>query len=1213
MAKPAPTTVNIDTTDFTCHRYRWLFIVAILFIGILGLLVASASTLVSTDLGTKIALGLVNQHIVGTWEIEDLDLTWSSGQRAEGIRLLAPTGVEAMRIGRLEAPDLSLWSLFRGNRNVGTVQISHAFTRMDETLTALAPTGPIPSTDNRATGDGASGILRGKLEIASSNLSIASTDGSDINIKIESGHIAAMDPCQVTLSMNAEIIQRDRISSSTIDLEIKNLFNSDGNFQLHAIEVDGKGELLDVPVLLIDRLLKKDGLLAELLGEKLDLKVKATGNQNQLNTKVSIHSNNFDVNVQLKGHNGQLAVIKPMTMQLRIDPATWSTLIKRSETFAHTRLVSPVELDGSINKLQIQFTNESVGLAQMAFNAHVSLGDIRIDTGSTHGVLRLIDAQTSIDAQVLGDKVRAVFTGIAEHNTHRLPIELTLTAQHAIHPDHGLNLNGVAISAHAAVTGLPVDHLGELTSDLYGSLCSNTLGANMDTQITAHRHGHNIRFKIANSSAHHQSEFTGTVDATASQLTIHSGQANLAITPDRLENVIKHANRSKSLPDIIQTFSLSAPLHARLGIKGLTAPIRPFKWERIAGTASITLDEIKPVGLLKLKDLSLSQFVVTASTPNLHDRLNLTARTKFAHEDRTGNLQLHTKVIDWTEGGRVIKTDITGNYIPVSLIEQWISEPNQLTWLTGPHIESSSLSFQYAPARHKPLLFNTRIRTASRQMIQLDGHYQNNHGITLDESSHGELEISPQIYTEFANRQDSDSTISTQLKIKEPVTFHVDVKKADIGLTQNNASSQERNWKFNPDQTSFDVTVGLHNTAAFTPKTFRDHDLKVHKLMVQASTTNLRGNMKVDLSGLIDLLDQNTNKIETSLLRSQTNLWNLFDSSGHWNSTGFRAKTNTQLSNTPTAVIDGLLGKDGKVMALLGPIVDIEAKGTFPGNLNLWVKSDTIDLPLPLSIDRNQRITLHNNIRASLSLTEKSTKALLGHLHPIFGDAIASHKPIRLLVKKQPFTIPLKKFRNHLDQLMLDMTLELGTLRMTRKGWLTESIDGVVGVALQLSGSLQQRTAAKNQTYLAHFTPVHMHVEKGRLKISEFWLVSEDLAIGFQGQADLISQQYQSGMGILGASLLTEQPALIEIIDPRNVYDIPMTGKLGERPNITTSDLELAVFGSTAKQQLRRLGKDFQVGFELLGKVFQEDMRRKSNLNWHVPKEGKKLIGKVLK
>ena len=59
--------------------------------------------------------------------------------------------------------------------------------------------------------------------------------------------------------------------------------------------------------------------------------------------------------------------------------------------------------------------------------------------------------------------------------------------------------------------------------------------------------------------------------------------------------------------------------------------------------------------------------------------------------------------------------------------------------------------------------------------------------------------------------------------------------------------------EFNPDQTSFDVTVGLHNTAAVTPKTFRDHDLKVHKLMVHASTSNLRENMKVDLSGLIDI------------------------------------------------------------------------------------------------------------------------------------------------------------------------------------------------------------------------------------------------------------------------------------------------------------------------------------------------------------------------
>ncbi len=1213
MAKPAPTTVNLDTNDSPRHRYRWLFIVAILLIGVLGLLVASASTLVSTDLGTKIALDLMNQHIAGTWKIEDLDLTWSSGQRAEGIRLLAPTGAEAMRIGRLEAPELSLWSLFRGSRNFGTVQISQAFTRIDETLIALAPTERTPSTGNRAIGDGTSGTLRGKLEIASSNLSIASTDGSDVNIKINSGHLEVMDPCQVTLSMNAEITQHDRKSSSAIDLTIKNIFDTDGNLQLHAIEVDGEVELLDVPVLLLDRLLNQDGLLVELLGEQLDLKINAKGNRNQLNTKVSIHSNNFDATGHLTGHNGQLAVTTPMTMQLRIDPATWSTLTKRSEAFAHTRLVSPVELDGSIKDLQIRFTNEAIELAQMAFNAHVSLGDISIDTGSTHGILRLIDSQTSIDAQVLGNEVRAMFTGIAEHDTHRSPIELTLTAQHAIHPDHRLNLNGAAISAHATITGLPVDRLGGLTSDLSESLCTNALGANMDIQFTAQRHGHNIRFKIANSSVHHQSEFVGTVDATTSQLTIHSGQANLAITPDRLEKMIKHANRSKSLPGIIQQFSLSAPLHAKLGIKGLTAPIRPFKWDRIAGTVSITLDKIQPVGLSKLKDLSLSQFVVTANTRHLRDRLNLTASTKFVHEDKAGDLQLHTTAIDWTQAHRVIKTDITGNYVPVRLIEQWIAQPNRLEWLTGQHIESSSLSFRYTPASHNPILFNTRIRTASRQMIQLDGHYQYNHGITLDESSHGELEISPQIYNEFAKRQDLDSTILTQVQLKEPVKFHVDVKKVDIGLIQNNISSPETHWKFDPDQISFDVTVGMHNTVDLTSKAFRSHDLKVHKLTVHASTTNLRGNMNIDLSGLVDHLDQNTNKIETSLLRSQTVLGGLFDSSGHWNSNGFRVKTDTQLSNIPTAVIDGLLGKDGKVMALLGPIVDIEAKGNFPGNLNLRVKSDTIDLPLPLAIDQNQRITLHNDIRASLSLTEKSTKTLLGHLHPIFGDAIASQEPIRLLVKKQPFTVPLKHFRNHLDQLMLDMTLELGTLRMTRKGWLAEFIDGVAGVALQLPGSLQQRAAAKNQTYLAHFTPVHMHAEKGRLKISEFWLVSEDLAIGFQGQADLVSQQYQLGMGILGASLLTEQPALIEIVDPENVYDIPMTGELGERPNITTSDLELALFGSTAKQQLRRLGKEFQVGFELLGKVFQEDMRRKSNLNWHVPKEAKKLIGKVLK
>ena len=346
-----------------------------------------------------------------------------------------------------------------------------------------------------------------------------------------------------------------------------------------------------------------------------------------------------------------------------------------------------------------------------------------------------------------------------------------------------------------------------------------------------------------------------------------------------------------------------------------------------------------------------------------------------------------------------------------------------------------------------------------------------------------------------------------------------------------------------------------------------------------------------------------------------------FDSRGQFSLAGSHVEMSARFSAVPVELIDTLAGLKGRLTASIGATAAFEVEGQIPGHARLLVGNDIVQLPLNVLIHDREggfHVELAEDVKASLMLTKRSSRALFGSVHPIFNDAVESTAPMRLLVRKQPFRLPLGpgEISGHPERIALDAILRIGTLKMDRRGWLTEGLDELTLTASKAVAHVHPEGDAEvARTYLAQFTPIHVTIADGKLSTAEFWVISEDLAIGFQGGSDLVRGDYRIFMGLLGASLIHQEPHLIHFVDPTNVYDIPIEGSVGSDPRIIKDEFALALTGSTAKRLVGIFGNQAQKLFEdyIARPIQQEQRRNLGGLDWHLPPPARDFIVRVLR
>ena len=655
-----------------------------------------------------------------------------------------------------------------------------------------------------------------------------------------------------------------------------------------------------------------------------------------------------------------------------------------------------------------------------------------------------------------------------------------------------------------------------------------------------------------------------------------------------------------------KNLSLNVPAQVNASFTDVALPFDLFSLDEVSGLVVIEVQEIEPAGVPVLKDIALRYLRMELPIASASKSASFAGKAYLSHGRNVAELKASGSISLPFKAKRTVDAVITGKALPLELIEQLIDQPGSLQPLLGEQVDYLEITVRNEAAHPDQWSLGATVRSKDRLNAQLTGVYSPGRSLVVTEGSQVELVVTPQAYASWTLRstnQSQDKQDGHDFNLVEPAQLKLDVRRVQLGFKSKEHGSDA-------DPTGLDFTTAAIDCELLVPKaefTYRlgheKRQLSLRDVKVRLDTAMLQKGVKLKLDGSVQAMDPVTGDRQTSPLRSVTELTNLFDQQGHLSISGLRVRTDTHLANLPMPLIDQFAGMDGKLSAVIGPVAQFVASGNYPGGLSLGLKSDTADILLPLEIDQHRQVTLNDDVHASLMLTEESVIALFGNIHPALRDAVASKEPIRLTIKKNPFNLPLQQLSKNIDELTLDATLEIGTLQMRRRGWLSEGLGDLASFAANIAKLARMTAGHRDQvgTYDAMFTPMRIQVRNGRLKVSEVWMVSQDMAVGFQGGANLVNQRYRFTMGLLGASMVVEEPLLAQIIDPTNIYDVPVVGRVGGKPVIDKREFEIAVIGSTVKQQIGRAGDEAKLLIDMIGGHIQDTRRKKAGLSWNMP------------
>jgi len=247
------------------------------------------------------------------------------------------------------------------------------------------------------------------------------------------------------------------------------------------------------------------------------------------------------------------------------------------------------------------------------------------------------------------------------------------------------------------------------------------------------------------------------------------------------------------------------------------------------------------------------------------------------------------------------------------------------------------------------------------------------------------------------------------------------------------------------------------------------------------------------------------------------------------------------IADLPMPLIDHLAKLNGDATALVGPVASAKVQGTFPGALQFDMTSRSVNAVAPLNISEDRVVTLTRDLTVHVSLQDEGTRRIMARAHPIIADAVASEQPIKLLVRAEGFELPTSEFT--FDKLRAKGVLNLGTLRMTRKGWFDTFLSKALS-RLSLGGLVEA------ETYTATFTPMNFVVVNGQVRTSEVWMTTDEMAVGFQGRADVPADAYDFQLGIMGSTLLSKVRKIpgaekyADFMPPADIITVPLSGRL---------------------------------------------------------------------
>ncbi|MFQ5728840.1 MAG: hypothetical protein ACE5GN_00575 [Waddliaceae bacterium] len=326
-------------------QYRLIKILLSLVFGLMGiamLIVALLPTIVSTEWGQNNLIQIVNDRIPGTLTTKHISLNWFGTQKVEGLVLLDPKGETVISIESF-VTDTPLYTLLTKGLNKGTTKIS--------SLDALILRGSTGKTNlEESLGQTAFPIF------IPSNHSISLTD---VNATIQ--YLVG----EFTIQAAGQTRQGNVSGAFQVDLQRKNE------------EMQWSADVSHFPVDILDAFVSMNqpemaGVLRNLLGEAINLRVNETSQGTELNFDLNAQSPHLSAAVNGKISNGILRLTSPAKVTLKATPELLTALN------VEWRLLGPVDTELNLHRLNLPLEFLSSEISYEQLNDFAVQADIRL-------------------------------------------------------------------------------------------------------------------------------------------------------------------------------------------------------------------------------------------------------------------------------------------------------------------------------------------------------------------------------------------------------------------------------------------------------------------------------------------------------------------------------------------------------------------------------------------------------------------------------------------------------------------------------------------------------------------------------------------------------------------------------------------------------------------------------------------------------------------
>ena len=400
--------------------------VAISLFVIVLLVVAFAPSILSSGVGRGMITRVIDGKIKGSVKLGALSLSWFGGQSIGDIQLLDPDGKRVATVKSVST-ELSIASAIGGELNLGKTQLSgirvdvivddNGVSNLQRAIESVTPsTEPtiLPATLalDLTVSDASATISAPGIEKVTFDDLTASAKWSNIR-----------EALSVKVDFNSK--QGDIGGKFGADLKLTNLLTTEGHLDPSVARATGTLNAVDLPMQGVDQILGLKGLLSELTGDRMNIRLTINANDKAIESTLDANAPNLTASGAYRYAEGTLRSVKSTTIEFVEQPALMEKLIQLSNWKAGARLRRAVPLTLEIRDLvlplkKIDLAMSSFDLELKAEEAHDLAGDSTIGDFVAKTFLLSI-------ASKIGD----------EHVTVRVDSEMTLAGQ-----EGGIHISG---------------------------------------------------------------------------------------------------------------------------------------------------------------------------------------------------------------------------------------------------------------------------------------------------------------------------------------------------------------------------------------------------------------------------------------------------------------------------------------------------------------------------------------------------------------------------------------------------------------------------------------------------------------------------------------------------------------------------------------------------------------------------------------------------